>query len=106
MRFVQLTSKTGLAVRDPGEREEAVLKVSRQEGTVSQVFDRLSLGVQQPLYLLDDVAAMREEELEKFDVCLKRHLARTRSGWPLVRRTERMKGQASKQFANHTYRSM
>ena len=66
-------------MRDPGEREEAVLKVSRQEGTVSQVFDRLSLGVQQPLYLLDDVAAMREEELEKFDVCLKRHLAGTRS---------------------------
>jgi hypothetical protein len=35
-------------------------------------------------------------------MCLKRHLARTRSGRPLARRAERMKGQASKQFANYT----
>ena len=30
-----------------------------------------------------------------------RHLAKTRSGWPLIRRTERMKSHASKQFAHH-----
>jgi hypothetical protein len=45
-----------------------------------QVFDRLSLGVQDPLYALDDVGAIRQEELEKFDMCLKRHLTRARSG--------------------------
>jgi hypothetical protein len=59
-----------------------------------QVFDGLSLGVQHPLYSLDDVIALRQEELEKLDMCLKRHLARTRSGWPLCRRKERIKSQA------------
>ena len=102
MRFFQLTSKTRLAVSDPRECEEAILKVTRQKGTVLQVVDRLSLGVQHPLYSLDDFIAMGQEELEKFDMCLKRHLARTRSGWPLFRRKERMKSQASKQFANHS----
>ena len=97
MRFFQLTSKTRLAVGDASEREEAILKVTRQKGTVLQVLDRLSLGVQQPLYSLDDFIAMGQEELEKFDMCLKRHLARTRSGRPLFRRKERMKSQASKQ---------
>jgi hypothetical protein len=31
------------------------------------------LGVQQPLYALDDLVAMVQEELEKVDVCLERH---------------------------------
>jgi len=93
MRFFQLTSKTRLAVSDPRECEEAILKVTRQKGTVLQVVDRLSLGVQHPLYSLGDVSAMGQEELEKFDICLKRHLARTRSGWSLFRREERMKSQ-------------
>ena len=53
------------------------LEVTRQQGTVPQVFDRLPLCVQQPLYSLDDVMLMGEEELEKFDMCLKRHLAGT-----------------------------
>ena len=96
MRFFQLTSETRLAVGDPSECEEAILKVTRQKGTVLQVFDRLSLGVQHPLYSLDDVIAMGQEELEKFDMRLKRHLAKTRSGWPFLRRKERMKSQASK----------
>ena len=95
MRLFQLTSKTRLAVGDPSECEEAVLKVTRQKGTVLQVFDRLSLGVQHSLYSLDDFIAVGQEEVEKFDVCLKRHLARTRSGWPLFGRKEGMKGQAS-----------
>jgi hypothetical protein len=43
------------------------------------------------LYSLDDLIATRQEELEKFDVCLKRNLSRRRSGWPLFRRKERMK---------------
>ncbi len=90
MRFFQLTSQTRLAVGDPSDCEEAILKVTRQKGTVLQVLDRLSLGVQHPLYSLDDVIAMGQEELEKFDMCLKRHLARTRSRWPLFRRKERI----------------
>jgi hypothetical protein len=31
------------------------------------------LGVQHPLYALDDVVAMGEKEVEKLDVSLKRH---------------------------------
>jgi hypothetical protein len=53
------------------------------------------LGVQQPLYSLDDVIAMGQEELEKLDVGLKRNQDNTRSGWPPFRRKERMKSQAS-----------
>jgi len=94
MRFFQSTSKTRLAVSDPRECEEAIVTVTRQKGTVLQVMDRLSLGVQHPLYSVDDVSAMGQEELEKFDIRLKWHLARTRSGWPLFRRKKWMKSQA------------
>jgi hypothetical protein len=73
MRFVQLTSETRLIAGDALEFEEAILKVTRQEGTILQVLDRLSLGVQESLYLLDDFIAMGQKELEKFDVRLKRH---------------------------------
>jgi hypothetical protein len=38
------------------------------------------LGVQYALYSLDDFIAMGQEELEKFDMCPKRYLAKTRSG--------------------------
>ena len=75
-----------MARGDPGESEKAILEVTRQKGTVLQVFDRLSLGAQQPLYAFDEFVAMGQEDLEKFDVCLKRHLAETRSGRPLFRR--------------------
>jgi hypothetical protein len=74
--------------------------VTRQKGAVLQVLDRLSLGVQESLYSLDDVSATGQEELEKFDVCLKRHRARRRPGRPLFRRKEGMKSHASKRFAN------
>jgi hypothetical protein len=86
VRFFQLTSKARLARGDPSEREEAILEVTRQKGTVLLIFDRLSLGVQQPLYSVDDVITMGQEELEKFDMCLKRHVARERHdgyGWCL-----------------------
>ena len=81
MRFFQLTSQARLALRDPSKGEEAILEVTRQNGTVLQVFERLPLGVQQPLYSLDDVVAMGQEELEKLDVGLKRHLAEKRPAW-------------------------
>ena len=84
MRVFQLTSQTRLVVGDTRECEEAILNVTRQKRTVLQVFDRLSLGVQHPLQLIDDVIATGQEELEQFDMCLKRHLAKTRSGWPLL----------------------
>ena len=80
---------------NPSECEEAILKVTRQKRTVLQVLDRPSLGVQDALYSLDDFIAMSLEELEQFDVCLKRHLARTRARWPLIGGKERMKSQAS-----------
>ena len=77
MRFRQLTPETGLVAGDAGEREEAILEVTGQKGTVLQVLDRLALGVQQPLYSLDDSIAMGQKQLKKFDVRVKRHLVRT-----------------------------
>ena len=96
MRFFQLTSKTRLVAGDASECEEAILKVARQKGTVLQVLDRLSLGVHQPLYSLDDFIAMGEEQLEKFDMRVKRHPARTLCGWPLLRCRKRRN-----RFAHH-----
>jgi len=56
-----------------GASEDAILNVTGQERTVSQVFDWLALRVEQPLYEFDDLVAMVQEELEKVDVCLERH---------------------------------
>ena len=57
---------------DTRECEEAIFKVTRETGPVPEKFDRLSLGVQHSLYSLDDVIAMGQEEVEEFDVGLKR----------------------------------
>jgi hypothetical protein len=73
MRFFQLTSEARLVVGDALECKEAILKVTRQKAAVSQILDRLSLGVQQPLYFLDDLGAIRQEQFEHFDMCVKRH---------------------------------
>jgi hypothetical protein len=62
MRVFQLTSQTRLAVGDPSDCEETILEETRQQGTVAQVFSRLSLGVQQPLYALDNLIAMGQEK--------------------------------------------
>src|SRR5262249_4167240 len=86
MRFFQLTSKTRLVASDTSDCEEAILKVTRQKGTILQVLDRLSLGVQQPLYSLDDFIAMGQEQVQKFDMRMKWHLAKTFGSWPLCRR--------------------
>ena len=72
MRSFQLTSETRLALGDPRECEEAILKVTRQEGTVLQVLDRLSLSVQHSFDAFDEFVAVGQEELEQFDMCLKR----------------------------------
>ena len=39
---------------------------------VLQVLDRLSLGVQNDLYALDDIFAMRQKQSQQLDVGLKR----------------------------------
>src|SRR4030095_3816589 len=69
IRFFQCPYKARLVAGYASECEEAILKVTRQKGTVLQVLDRLSLGVQQPLYSLDDFIAMGQEQSEKFDIC-------------------------------------
>ena len=78
MRFLQLPFKASLVAGNAGEREEAILKVARQQATVLPILERLSLRVQQPLDARDDGVAMRQEELEKLDMRLERH-ARDRS---------------------------
>jgi hypothetical protein len=78
MGFFELPSEKRLAVGEARKREEAILEVTRQKGTVSQVLDRLSLGVQHALYSFDELIATGQEELEKFDMCLKRkHFAKS-----------------------------
>jgi hypothetical protein len=74
MGFFQLTFKARLVVGDVGKSEEAILNVTRQKTGVLQVLDRLSLGIQQPFYFLDNFITMGQEHLEKFDMCVERHL--------------------------------
>jgi hypothetical protein len=76
-RLFQLTSKTRLVVSDRRECEEAILEVTQQKVSVLQILERLSLGVQHAVYSLDDLIAVGQEQLEKFDVRPKRHLANT-----------------------------
>jgi hypothetical protein len=101
MRFFQSPSEARLAVPDPREREEAILKVTRQKETVLLVWSRPPLGVQYPLNALDDHSALRQKEFEEFDMGLERHLAHTRSPRPLFRRKERVTRHTTKGFANH-----
>src|SRR5262245_30903955 len=79
MRAFQLASKTRLALRNPSACEETILDMTRQHGTVSEIFNRLPLGVQHALQAFDDLVAMGQEELKQFDMCLKRHVGGTRS---------------------------
>ena len=80
MRVFQLASQTRLALGHASACEEAILNLTRQKVAIPEVFDRLPLGVQHPLQAFDDRIAMGQEELKKFDVCLKRHVGGTRSG--------------------------
>src|SRR3954462_35488 len=70
----QFAAETRLAGGNPVEREEAILDVTRHEGTVSQIFVLLSPGVQPARQPPDHVGAMGHEELENIDVFLKRHV--------------------------------
>ena len=73
MRFFKLASETFLAGGDRSTCKEAILEMPGQERLVLQVPDRLSLGVQNGLYTVDDISAMREKQSQQLDVCLKRH---------------------------------
>ena len=64
----QLTSQAPLTLADPGECEEAILEVTRQNRTVLLIGERLSLSVQHDLDSLDNLVPMGEEEMEQFDV--------------------------------------
>jgi hypothetical protein len=59
MRFFQLASETSLAGGDRCPCKEAILEMAGQNRLVLQVLDRLSLGVQNGLYALDDIFAIR-----------------------------------------------
>src|SRR5579862_6704021 len=76
MRFFQLSSEKFLAGSDRSACKEAILEMTGQERLVLQVPDRLSLGVQNGLYTLDDIFAMRQKEPQQLDVGLKRHLTK------------------------------
>ena len=76
MRFFQLASETSLAGGDRSARKEAILEMAGQKRPVLQVLDRLSLGVQNGLYALDDIFAMRQKKPQQLDVCLKRRLTK------------------------------
>ena len=73
MRFFQLASEMFLAGGDRSACKEAILEMAGQKRLVLQVPDRLSLGVQNGLYALDDIFAMRQKQSQQLDVCLKRH---------------------------------
>ena len=74
MRFFQLASETFLAGGGRSACKEAILEMAGQKRVILQVPDRLSLGVQNGLYALDDIFAMRQKQSQQVDVCLKRHL--------------------------------
>jgi hypothetical protein len=75
VRFFQPTSEVRLPVG--GEREEAILQVTRQKRAILQVLNGLALGVQRALYSLDDVLAIGEKRFQELDIRLEWRLART-----------------------------
>src|SRR4051794_39625414 len=72
VRFFQLPSQAQLAFGESSRREETILEVTSEHRPILQVLGRLSLGVQQRLYTLDNGIAMAQEEVEQLDVCVKR----------------------------------
>ena len=76
MRGFQLASELSLTGGDRSACKEAILEMARQKRLVLKVPDRLSLGVQNGLYALDDIFAMGQKQSQQLDVCLKRHLTK------------------------------
>ena len=59
-----------------GACEEAILEKAGQKRPVLQVAERLSLGVQNSFYALDDIFAMRQKKSQQVDMCLKMYSVR------------------------------
>src|SRR5579862_8313668 len=76
MRFFQLASETSLSGADGSACKEAILEMAGQKRPVLQVPDRLALGVQNGLYALDDIVALRQKQPQHLNVGLKRHLTK------------------------------
>src|SRR5580700_2115946 len=70
MRFFQFAAicwaiGTSLAGGDRSACEEAILEMTGQKRPVLQIPDRLSLGVQNALYALDDIFAKRQKKSQQ-----------------------------------------
>jgi len=78
MRSFQLASQKSLAGGGRSACKEAILEMAGQKRPVLQVLDRLSLGVQNGLYALDDIIAIRQKHSQELDVCLKRRRTKRR----------------------------
>jgi hypothetical protein len=76
MGFFQLASETSLAGGGRSACKEAILEMMGQNRPVLEVPGRLSLGVQNGLYALDDIFAMGQKKTQELDVCLKPHLTK------------------------------
>ncbi|HEX3835878.1 MAG TPA: hypothetical protein VHW25_02865 [Steroidobacteraceae bacterium] len=77
VRCFQLTSKMGLFGGECSHREETILELAAEEWSVLPIPFRPALSVQQLLDSFDDFRAAAEEYLQKFDMRLEWHLART-----------------------------
>src|SRR5262249_31262635 len=76
MCLFQLAFQAGLVGGDRSASKEAVPEKTGQNRSGLQVLDRLSLGVQDGLYALDDIFAMRYKKPQQVDMCLKGDLIR------------------------------
>ena len=79
MRFFQLASEMFLAGTGRRACKEAILEIAGQKRVVLQITDRLLLGVENSLYTLDDIFAMRQKKSQQLDVGLKRYLTKRRA---------------------------
>jgi hypothetical protein len=77
MRFFQLAA---ICWAIGSACEEAIFEMAGQKRPVLQVPARLSLRVQNGLYALDDIFAMRQKKSQQLDSCLKRHLTKRLPG--------------------------
>ena len=72
----EMSLDKSLAGRGRSACKEAILEMAGQKRVVLQVSDRLSLGVENGLYALDNIFAIRQKQSQQLDVGLKRHLTK------------------------------
>jgi hypothetical protein len=68
--LLQSTPQSRLIGIETGDREEAILYLASQKGTIPQIFLRLPLRIQYDFQLFDDCLAVGQEELQQFDMRL------------------------------------